>query len=277
MKIYIIEDDEAIISMLEDIIESEDLGILCGSSVDGCTDLTDILAKDPDLILTDLLMPEKDGIQLMRELKSSGSQAKFIIISQISSKEMIARAYSSGVDFYIQKPINRIEVCQVVRNAKCQIENEKALAAIRNVFTLQNVPKQDSHEDKLRQRLRYILNQLGMSGEKGTQDIVDACCFVYAHGGTISNSGIRALCMALCPEAPKSMEQRMRRAMERSLRHIASLGVEDYTNEIFAHYATRLFPFEGVRREMAAIQGRGEGGRVSVKAFLDGLIILLDE
>ena len=213
MKIYIIEDDEAVISMLEDIIEGEGLGTVCGSSTDGYTDLIDIFAKAPDLVLTDLLMPGKDGIQLMRELKSSGSQAKFIVISQVSAKEMVARAYSSGADFYIQKPINHIEVCQVVRNAKNQIENEKVLAAIRGVFALQNSAKKDSREDELRQRLRYILSQLGMSGERGTQDIIDACCFVREHGGTVSSSGIRALCMALCPDAPKSTEQRMRRAI----------------------------------------------------------------
>ena len=41
MKIYIIEDDEAVISMLEDIIEGEGLGTVCGSSTDGYTDLID--------------------------------------------------------------------------------------------------------------------------------------------------------------------------------------------------------------------------------------------
>ena len=48
MKIYIIEDDEAVISMLEDIIEGEGLGTVCGSSTDGYTDLIDIFAKAPD-------------------------------------------------------------------------------------------------------------------------------------------------------------------------------------------------------------------------------------
>ena len=86
MKIYIIEDDEAVISMLEDIIEGEGLGTVCGSSTDGYTDLIDIFAKAPDLVLTDLLMPGKDGIQLMRELKSSGSQAKSLLSRRCQPK-----------------------------------------------------------------------------------------------------------------------------------------------------------------------------------------------
>ena len=263
MKIYIIEDDEAVISMLED----EGLGTVCGSSTDGYTDLIDILAKAPDLVLTDLLMPGKDGIQLMRELKSSGSQAKFIVISQVSAKEMVARAYSSGADFYIQKPINRIEVCQVVRNAKNQIENEKVLAAIRGVFALQNSAKKDSREDELRQRLRYILSQLGMSGERGKQDIIDACCFVREHGGTVSSSGIRALCMALCPDAPKSTEQRMRRAMKRSLRHIASLGLGIIPTRSLCAMRHIYFPLRRFGVKWPRYKGEAEGDMSASRLF----------
>lgn len=277
MKIYIIEDDEAVMGMLEDIIEGEALGTLC-SAPECRIDLTDVLAKAPDLILTDLLMPKTDGIQIIRALKAAGCQAKFIVISQVSSKEMIARAYCAGASFYVQKPINRIEVCQVVRNAAAQIENEKALAAIRSVFAPQSAPPaQTGQDDALRRRLRYILSQLGMSGERGMQDIMDACCFLRTQGGCLPGGGIQALCAALRPEAPRSMEQRMRRAMERSLRHLASLGIEDYTNEVFVRYGAHLFPFEELRQEMAAIRGRGEGGHVRVKTFLDGLLVLLEE
>ena len=100
MRIYIIEDDITVISILEDIVEQNDLGTVCGDTADAPPDLEGILAADPDLILVDLLMPGKDGIQVVRELKEGGSRAKFIMISQVSAKEMVARAYSAGVDFF---------------------------------------------------------------------------------------------------------------------------------------------------------------------------------
>ena len=50
------------------------------------------------------------------------------------------------------------------------------------------------------------------------------------------------LCSQLS-DSPKTMEQRVRRAVERGLGHIASLGVEDYGNEFFTQYAAVLFPF----------------------------------
>ena len=100
MRIYIIEDDITVISILEDIVEQNELGTICGDTADAPPDLEGILAADPDLILVDLLMPGKDGIQVVRELKEGGSRAKFIMISQVSAKEMVARAYSAGVEYF---------------------------------------------------------------------------------------------------------------------------------------------------------------------------------
>ena len=133
MRIYIIEDDTSVIGVLEDIVEGNQLGTICGDSGGGPADLQQILALAPDLILVDLLMPQKDGIQVVRELKEQGCTAKFIMISQVSSKEMVAKAYLAGVDFFISKPINLIEVRQVIRNVSQQLENE------RNLYTIQSV------------------------------------------------------------------------------------------------------------------------------------------
>ena len=127
MRIYIAEDDPSVIGVLEDILESSALGRVCGASEEGAPDPERIMALDPDLVLVDLLMPGRDGIQLVRELKELGSRAKFVMISQVSAKELIAKAYQAGVEFFIQKPINLIEVRQVVGNVIRQMENERAL------------------------------------------------------------------------------------------------------------------------------------------------------
>jgi two-component system response regulator YcbB len=277
MKIFIIEDDISVIGVLEDIVEGSGLGSLCGDTGDGPPDLNQILSLNPDLILIDLLMPGKDGIQIVRELKERGCGAKFIMISQVSAKEMIAKAYTAGVEFFIQKPINLIEVRQVISNVKSQIENERALKTIQSVFAGREAPASRPDPAQLRRRkLTHILSQLGMAGEKGSKDITDLCLILLEEGGNVSQMGVSALCARL-PGPPKSTEQRIRRAVERGLGHIASLGLEDYNNEYFLRYASRLFPFHEVRAEMAFQQGKGPRGRASLKKFLDGLNILVEE
>ncbi len=277
MKIFIIEDDISVIGILEDIVERSGLGTVCGDSGDGLPDPERVLALEPDLILIDLLMPEKDGIQVVRELKERGCGAKFIMISQVSSKELIAKAYTAGVSFFIQKPINLIEVRQVITNIKEQIDNEQALKTIQSVFAGREAPaSRPAPADRRRRRLTHILSQVGMAGEKGSKDIIDLCMLLLEEGSSVSQTGISVLCARL-PGPPKSTEQRIRRAVERGLSHIASLGLEDYDNEFFLRYATRLFPFHEVRAEMSFLQGKGPRGKASLKKFLDGLIILVEE
>lgn len=277
MKIFIIEDDISVIGILEDIVERSGLGSVCGDTGDGPPDLDQVLSLDPDLILIDLLMPGKDGIQIVRDLKERGCGAKFIMISQVSAKEMIAKAYTAGVEFFIQKPINLIEVRQVISNVKSQIENEQALKTIQSVFAGREAPASRPAPAELRRRkLTHILSQLGMAGEKGSKDITDLCLILLEEGSNVSQTGVSALCARL-PGPPKSTEQRIRRAVERGLDHIASLGLEDYNNEFFLRYATRLFPFHEVRAEMAFQQGKGPRGKASLKKFLDGLVILVEE
>ena len=72
MRIYIVEDDTSVIGILEDIVEGNELGVVCGDSGGEPANLGQILALDPDLVLVDLLMPQKDGIQVVRELKGAG-------------------------------------------------------------------------------------------------------------------------------------------------------------------------------------------------------------
>lgn len=276
MKIYIIEDDLSVIGILEDIIERRALGTVCGSTEGGPVRLEQVLAAGPDLILADLLMPGKDGIQVVRELRERGFQGKCVMISQVTSKDLIAKAYLAGVDFFIQKPINLIEVSQVIGNVAQQLKSEQALASIRSVFQEEYPSPAASRETARRKRLQYLLGQLGMSGEKGGQDITQMCLKLLELGQPVSQVGVSALC-GLLSSSPRSMEQRARRAAERGLRHVASLGLEDYNNEIFTRCATQLFPFQEVRAEMAFLQGRGQGGKVNLKKFLDGLLLLTEE
>lgn len=278
MKIYIMEDDCSVISILEDIVERNGLGSICGDSGEDGIDLDKVLALNPDLILIDFLMPEKDGIQVVRELKERGCPSKFIMISQVSSKEMIAKAYLEGIDFFINKPINLIEVRQVIGNIARQLENEQALKTIRSVFTGQiqeSAPTQQNHDVKHR-KIEYILSQLGMAGEKGSKDIIDMCMYLINSDLKVSQIGVGALCAELS-DSPKSMEQRVRRTVERGLRHLSSLGLEDYGNELFTRYSSVLYPFPEVRAEMEHLRGRGSGGKVNLKKFLDGMLVLAEE
>lgn len=277
---FIIEDDDAVAEVLRDIIEDYDLGKISGVS-DGIGIRTDeIMALNPDVVLVDFLMPEKDGVQVVKELKAAGSTAKFIMISQVSSKPMIARAYEAGIDFFISKPINLIEVRTVIANINQQMKNERTIRNLKKMFLaemggieMEEPAPQQQQEDRYEKRILYILSRLGMAGEKGSEDILRICTYLHGNGMSISKVKVSSLCERLS-DSPKSMEQRVRRAIIVGMSNLAHMGVEDFMNETYTAYSGKLFAFEEIRAEMDMIRGKREyGGKASVKKFLDGLML----
>ena len=271
MKIYIIEDDLSVINILEDIIETQDLGEICGDCGGEPANLADVLRAKPDVILVDFFMPVKDGVEFVKELRAVNTSIKCIMISQVSAKELISKAYSAGVDFFISKPINLIEVRSVLKNVEQQITNERTLANIRRMFM--NAKDDKPKADNYGRKLKYILNRIGMSGEKGCPDIIKICEYLHDNHIPVSNLSVAQMCEAVS-DSPKNMEQRVRRTIAAGMSNIAHMGIEDFMNETYTLYSGTLFSFEDVKAEMDYLRGkRTSGGKVSIKKFIDGLML----
>lgn len=128
-------------------------------------------------------------------------------------------------------------------------------------------------DDGYGKKVLYILNRLGMSGEKGGDDILRICQYLHSNNRPISQVSIGQLCEILS-DSPKNMEQRVRRAIAVGMSNLAHLGIEDFMNETFTAYSSTLFPFEEIRSEMDFIRGkRRYGGKVSIKKFIDSLML----
>ena len=92
-------------------------------------------------------MPGRDGIETIRHLKDS-FKGKMIMISQVESKELIGEAYSLGIEYYITKPINRIEILTVIRKVIERISLEKSIddikTSLNSLATAHHAPLQAS-------------------------------------------------------------------------------------------------------------------------------------
>jgi len=279
LKIFIIDDDISIVKMLENIIEDYDLGKLCGYSLDGnCTE--EIIALSPDIVLVDLLIPKKDGVAIVEELTKINKDLKFIMISQVSSKNMISAAYMAGIDFFINKPINAIEVRTVIQNVSEKINYKETLRNIKSIFSNNDASIEKKHslstQDTKIKKIQLILNKLGMTSEKGESDIINVCKYLIANNLSLSDTSITDIGNYLKTN-PKTMDQRIRRAISKGLSNIAYLGIEDYMNEIFIMYSSSLFNFEEVKNEMDHIRkDRSQPGKVNIRKFVDGLMINID-
>lgn len=124
-KVLIVDDDLIIRQMLESFLQSE--GMEVSYAADGKTALT-ILEKDKfDIILTDLMMPNMSGIELMKEVLSKGINTPFIIMTAFGTIQTAVEAMRIGAFDYITKPFNLNELIIIINRAlsitKLQIEN----------------------------------------------------------------------------------------------------------------------------------------------------------
>ncbi|MBD2465041.1 hybrid sensor histidine kinase/response regulator [Oscillatoria sp. FACHB-1407] len=80
--------------------------------------LTQLDAIKPDVILLDVMMPDKDGIETCREIKANSAWASIpvIMVTALNAKEDLARCLDAGADDFISKPVNRVELQARVRS-----------------------------------------------------------------------------------------------------------------------------------------------------------------
>lgn len=284
-RFYLLDDDVSVTGILKIIIEGKKLGEVCGMSESPEEAMDDLAYSRPDIVIVDLLMPEMDGITFVKRARQSFRDTEFIMLSQVSSKDMIAKAYEAGVRYFIQKPVNAIEVTKVIENVVDEQRMKRTMDQMKHLFAGVGEPDGSEGADSkeaasgelaarqdARDRARRILQELGMIGAVGYDDIIRVVERYANHEEEMAGLTVKKICEAFS-DSPKSMEQRIRRTAASGLTTIASMGADDFTNPVFTDYSGSLFDFEQVRKEMDYIQGKSDQrGNVKIKKFLTALV-----
>ena len=108
-KILIVEDDEALLKVLQLLLEnSYDITL----AMNGKQGLEIANSKRPDLILMDVMMPEMDGLEVLRRLKENPQMAGIpvILLTAKVGDENIYGGYQLGADYYIPKPFTNAQL-----------------------------------------------------------------------------------------------------------------------------------------------------------------------
>ncbi|MFP7313389.1 response regulator [Bacillus safensis] len=299
MRFFIVDDDEAVRSSLAQLIEDEELGIVAGEAEAGA-ELTASYLNDLhiDILCIDLLMPERDGLETIRAIKDE-FHGKYLMLSQVETKELIGQAYTLGVEYYVTKPINRVEVLSVLHLMIERLHLEHSIENIQH--SLKSVMQfQQRGQTKTKQRGKslaeagqFLLAELGIVGEKGSKDLLDMILFTDQYlalhadqhdsfpslkiifTGITEDKLSEPYTSADIAREAKAAEQRVRRAINQSLKHIASLGLTDFSHPTFENYASKFFDFTIVRKKMSELtkemSGREEHTRINVKKFVQVL------
>ena len=124
-RVIIVDDEPVIRRGLRETIEWDSLGLeVAGEAADGLEALKLIREIRPEILITDIRMPDMDGLQLIREVRKLDLNVKITILSGYSDYDYLKAAIRLGVDNYLLKPIDNDELVSNLKNAVSEIEKE---------------------------------------------------------------------------------------------------------------------------------------------------------
>ncbi|WNF36215.1 DNA-binding domain-containing protein [Bacillaceae bacterium IKA-2] len=289
LNFYILDDDISTRKILARILRDELLGEVLGENEHPLVAIEEIVTLQPNIILIDLLMPYQDGIETVQQLKNMNYSGKFIMISQIENKDMVGKAYDAGIEYFIHKPINKIEVTSVINKVVAQIKMENSLQTIKESLSLfpSHEIKSGGRKPNLEKIMHEILTDLGILGETGSADVMELMKHLKKNDEGFKNIPLKTLYIEVLKnkkqdtgdKATKTLEQRLRRAINQALINLASLGLTDYTNPKFELFSSKFFDFNEVRLKMNELDEKNpsRNSRINIRKFLYAFYVEIQE
>ena len=115
MRVLIVDDDPDMLSVLGLLMKVN--GITATTAIGGIEGLKKARADKPDVILLDIMMPDMDGYEVIKELRSDEytKGIPVIFVTARSEAEYRERAEALGADGYVTKPYQRNALMEVIR------------------------------------------------------------------------------------------------------------------------------------------------------------------
>ena len=113
--ILLVEDEEMLVNVLATVLEDEGYTVCKSTSAEEA--LLSIAGFKPDLIISDVKLPQKDGFAMFEEIKSKGTAPRvpFICLTALDDSQSAQKAKSLGAAAYMTKPFDLDDLVKLVR------------------------------------------------------------------------------------------------------------------------------------------------------------------
>ena len=225
IKILMIDDNVNLIEMVREYFKDHNKIELAIESHDGEDGLNKILnsAGNYDVILLDLIMPVKDGLYVLEELKKRGIEKNIIVETSYNEPKIIRKVSEYGVNYYVLKPFNLSDL------------EDKILS----VFDTQESKTINLYHSNLQISITKMLHELGMPSHiKGYQYIREGITMIYNDPNIIGG-----ITKELYPELASKFDTTVSR-VERAIRHAIEVawgrGDVDVLSSYFGYTISNL-------------------------------------
>ena len=219
IKVLMIDDNKELIEAVKEYFKSSELIEISSTAYDGVSGLEKIKNDVYDVIILDLIMPNKDGIYVLEQMKEKNLDKKIIVATSYNATEVIRQVSEFGVNYYILKPFDFIDLEHRILDLCNSKKNSKNI---------------DLHYNNLQISITKILHELGIPSHiKGYQYIRDGIGLVFENPEIIGG-----ITKELYPELADKFDTTVSR-VERAIRHAIEVswnrGNWDLMEEIFGN------------------------------------------
>ena len=220
-KLLVVDDNLSLVHMMREYAKGSDKIEVAYEAHDGEEGLKMLKGHmdEVDLVILDLIMPNKDGLYFLEKLEEENIKANVIVVTSFNSDEMIKRVSAYDIKYFLLKPFDLVDLEQRVLEATNQVEIKTATPAV---------------EQDLRITLTRMLHELGVPSHiKGYQYIREGILILYNNPDIIGG-----ITKELYPEIANRFDTSVSR-VERAIRHAIEVswnrGNLDLMEEIFGH------------------------------------------
>ena len=221
INVLMIDDNVNLINMVKEYFSNHEVIKINYEAHDGAEGIN-VLEENQDkidTIILDLIMPNKDGMYVLEEMKKRGINKKVIVSTSYNASEAIREVSEYGVSYYILKPFDLCDLEKRILDTKKKVTNNKNI---------------DFYNSNLQVSITKILHDLGIPSHiKGYQYIREGIGILFEKPETIGG-----ITKELYPELAGKFDTTVSR-VERAIRHAIEVswnrGSWDLMEEIFGH------------------------------------------
>jgi NarL family two-component system response regulator LiaR len=136
IRLFLADDHAVVRKGLEALIATQPDMTVIGTAVDGEDAVQQVATLQPDVILLDLQMPRKTGLEAIQEIKTADPQARILILTSFSEDDTVFAAIKAGALGYLLKDSSPQELIQAIRNVyngRSSLHPDIALKVIREL------------------------------------------------------------------------------------------------------------------------------------------------
>ena len=131
-RILLVEDEPGLVMTLTDLLTAE--GYEMASAPDGVTGLARAVNEDFDLIILDLMLPRKNGLEVCRELRQRGNDIAILMLTAKSQLTDRVVGLKLGADDYLTKPFEPPELLARIEALLRRVQKQKLTPVLHFVF-----------------------------------------------------------------------------------------------------------------------------------------------